>query len=333
MLDFNDVVGHEKIIEHLQNAIRMNKVSHAYIFQGEDGCGKNLMADIFTAALQCEKKGIQPCKVCKSCLQMASGNQPDVIRVTHEKAGIGVDDIREQVNGDIYVLPYASRYKIYIIDEAEKMNEQAQNALLKTIEEPPAYAVLLLLCSNKNKLLPTILSRCVCLSFKAVPKDKIKNYLMTKCQIPDYRAGIAAEFSGGNLGRAIRYASSEEFSGRKDEVLRILKNIGEMNMGALMEAVKHLAENRASIDDDLDLMMLWFRDVLLFKATKDANQLLYKEEVQAIRKAAEIYSFGHLDAVILAIQKARVRLNANVNFDIAMELMLLTIKENESEYD
>ncbi|MBO5197156.1 MAG: DNA polymerase III subunit delta' [Lachnospiraceae bacterium] len=333
MPDFRDVVGHEQVIEHLQNAIRMKKVSHAYLLEGENGCGKNLLANIFAAALQCEKEGANPCGVCKSCMQMASGNQPDVIRVTHEKSGIGVDDIRTQVNADIYVKPYASRYKIYMIDEAEKMNEQAQNALLKTIEEPPEYAVLILLCSNRNKLLPTILSRCVTLTLRAVPKDAIQKYLMEKCQIPDYRAGLAAEFAGGNLGRAVRYASSEEFGARKDELIHILKYLEDCTMAELMDAVKHLAENKASIDDELDLMMLWYRDVLLFKATKDVNQVLFRDEVAAIRRQAGLYSFGHLEAIVEAIQKARVRLNANVNFEVAMELMLLTIKESESEYD
>lgn len=333
MPGFKDIVGHEQIVEHLQNAIRMNKVSHAYLFEGEDGCGKSMMAGIFAAALQCEKGGPEPCGVCKSCLQMASGNQPDVIYVTHEKAGILVNDIREQVNGDIYIKPYASRYKIYIIDEAEKMNEQAQNALLKTIEEPPEYAVLILLCTNRNKLLPTILSRCVTLSFRAVPGEAIRRYLMEKCKVPDYQASLAAEFAGGNLGRAVRYASSEEFGSRKDELVHILKYIEECTMEELMDAVRHLAENKDSIDTELDLMMLWYRDVLMFKATKNVNGLLFRDEVGVIRRQAVALSFRHLDAIILAIQKARMRLKANVNFDVAMELMLLTIKENENEYD
>ena len=100
-----------------------------------------------------------------------------------------------------------------------------------------------------------------------------------------------------------------------------------------MDAVRHLAENKDSIDTELDLMMLWYRDVLMFKATKNVNGLLFRDEVGIIRRQAVALSFRHLDAIILAIQKARMRLKANVNFDVAMELMLLTIKENENEYD
>ncbi|MDE7299609.1 MAG: AAA family ATPase, partial [Lachnospiraceae bacterium] len=161
MNTFKDVIGRENVTEHLKNAIRLNKVSHAYIFCGEDGIGKNFIADIFAAALQCNEYSGEPCCQCKSCRQAEGGNHPDIIRVLHEKATLGVDDIRTQLNNDIAVKPYSGRYKIYIIDEAEKMTEAAQNALLKTIEEPPEYAVILLLTNNIDAFLPTILSRCV----------------------------------------------------------------------------------------------------------------------------------------------------------------------------
>ena len=118
---------------------------------------------------------VEPCMECHSCKQAMTKNQPDIIYVRHEKPNtISVDDIRTQVNNDIVIKPYSSRYKIYIIDEAEKMNEQAQNALLKTIEEPPAYAILILLTTNAAAFLPTILSRCVTLNIKAVPDEKIR---------------------------------------------------------------------------------------------------------------------------------------------------------------
>ena len=162
MAGFKDIIGHEQIIEHLQNAISMDKVTHAYILNGPDRSGKMMLAEAFAMALQCEKGGSEPCLACHSCKQAESHNQPDIIYVKHEKPNtISVDDIRTQVNNDIVVKPYSSRYKIYIIDEAEKMNQQAQNALLKTIEEPPAYAVLLLLTTNADLFLPTIL-RGIC---------------------------------------------------------------------------------------------------------------------------------------------------------------------------
>ena len=191
MAGFKDIIGHAQIIEHLESAIEMDKVSHAYIFNGPDKSGKRMLAEAFAMTLQCETGEKTPCLECKSCKQAMAYNQPDIIYVSHEKPNtIGVDDIRSQVNNDIVIKPYSSRYKIYIIDEAEKMNVQAQNALLKTLEEPPAYAVIILLTTNQEALLQTIRSRCVTLTMKPVSDMEIQRYLMREEQVPDYKAGI-----------------------------------------------------------------------------------------------------------------------------------------------
>lgn len=158
MAGFADIIGHEQIIQHPQNAIKLDKISHAYILNGPDKSGKKMIAEAFAMTLQCEKQSEEPCMECHSCKQAMNHNQPDIIYVTHEKPNtLAVSDIREQLVNDVNVRPYSSKYKVYIVDEAEKMNPQAQNALLKTIEEPPAYAVILLLTSNADAFLPTIL--------------------------------------------------------------------------------------------------------------------------------------------------------------------------------
>ena len=328
MLDYNQVIGHKSIKDHLQMAIENGRVSQAYIFSGEDGCGKKLLADIFAKTLLCEEGKSTPCNKCKSCLQMEGGNQPDLKYVTHEKATIGVDDIRIQLNNDILIKPFASKYKIYIIDEAEKMTEAAQNALLKTIEEPPQYAIILLLTTNTTKLLPTILSRCVTVPFKAVANGEIKKYLMERYTIPDYLAEISAGFCQGNVGRAIKYATSESFIESKDAILHMLKKIDDMELYEIMESIKQFSANKLEVEDYIDLMILWYRDVLLFKVTKDPNLLLYKNEYRAISRQAARHNYEGIENIIQAMDKAKIRLRANVNFDIAIELMLLSLKEN-----
>lgn len=330
MLGFQQIVGHESIIQHIQNAIKSNKVSHAYIFHGEEGMGKKMLASLFAKTMQCEEGGITPCNKCKSCMQFDTSNHPDIIWVTHEKVSIGVDDIRIQVNGDIQIKPYNSRKKIYIIDTADKLTESAQNALLKTLEEPPEYAVILLLVNNINMLLQTILSRSVLLNLKPVNKEAIKEFLMVEKQIPDYMAQMAAGFSAGNIGKAIMYASSEEFERMKEDVLHILKYIDDMELYEVILGIKTITSNKRSINDYIDLMILWYRDILMFKATKDPNLLIYKEELPYIKKQANIRSYEGLELIIKAMEKAKIRLKANVNYDIAIELMLLTIKENSN---
>lgn len=329
MAGFQDILGHEQIIEHLQNAIKTDKVSHAYILDGPDMSGKKMIADAFSMTLECEKKGTEPCMECHSCKQALGKNQPDIIYLQHEKPNtISVDDIRSQINNDIGVKPYSSPYKVYIVDEAEKMNVQAQNALLKTIEEPPAYAVLLLLTNNAEIFLPTILSRCVRLSLKAVPDEKIKAYLMENYEVPDYKADVCVAFAQGNVGKAIELAESEDFNEIKNSALQLIKRLDDIELYEMTEAVKQISNYKLKINDYFDLIMIWYRDVLLYKATADVNKLIFKEEVYEIKKEASRSSYGGIENILEALEKAKIRLNANVNFDLVIELLLLTIKEN-----
>jgi len=329
MTTFNNVVGHEKIIEHFQNAVRLDKISHAYILSGEDGAGKSLLAHLFSMTLQCEKKGISPCGECTLCRQAESHNQPDIIWVTHEKPGsIGVEDIRAQVVGDMQMKPYHSPYKIYIIDEAEKLTVQAQNTLLKTIEEPPEYGIVIFLTTNADGFLPTILSRCVVLQLKPATNEAVARYLVETVQIPDYKARLCAAFAQGNVGKAVRYASKESFDEMRQHVFQLLKSISDMQESRIYETVGELTAYKENINDYLDLMLLWFQDVLIFKVTKDANSMVLREELAGISGRAARSSYEGLEEIIVAIDRARTRLRANVSFELVMELLLFTIKEN-----
>ena len=329
MAGFSDIIGHNQIVDHLKNAIRMGKVSHAYILNGESSAGKMMLAEAFAMALQCESGNDESCMNCRSCHQAAERNQPDIIYLTHEKPNvISVDDIRHQLNNDIVIKPYSSKYKIYIVDEAEKMNVQAQNALLKTIEEPPAYGVILLLTTNADAFLPTILSRCITLNLKSVNEDLIKDYLMKKYQIPDYQADVCAAFAQGNVGKAIQLASSGEFNELKASALSLVKKLEDMDLYELNGCIKQINDFKPKIGEYFDLLTLWFRDVLYMKATDDVNNLIFKDEVYDIKKQAAKRSFSGIEAILQSIEQSRVRLNANVNFDLVIELLLLTIKEN-----
>jgi len=329
MGDFSKILGHETIIEYFKNAIRMDKVSHAYILNGEEKSGKMMLAEAFAMTLQCEKNGNTPCNECHSCKQAVNRNQPDIIYVTHEKPNtLGVEDIRKQINDDIVLKPYSSKFKIYIVDEAEKMNIQAQNALLKTIEEPPSYAVLILLTTNADSFLPTILSRCVRLDMKAVPDEKIRRFLMEEKQVPSYQADVCVAFAQGNVGKAIALASSENFNEMKNSAIQLLKRINDIDLYEMTQAVKQITEYKLEINDYFDLMMVWYRDVLLYKATADANRLIFQEEIYSIKKEASHSSYEGIENILKALEKAKIRLKANVNFELLIELLLLTIKEN-----
>ena len=329
MTGFKDVVGHREIIGYIQDAVQQNKVSHAYILNGQRGSGKKLLAKLFAMTLQCESGNADPCGECRSCIQAHNNNQPDIITVRHEKpASISVDDIRQQLNGDIMIKPYSSPYKVYIIPDADLLTVQAQNALLKTIEEPPEYAVIFLLTENADSLLPTIRSRCVMLKLRNIKDKLVKKYLMEQLEIPDYQAELCAAFAQGNIGRAILLAKSEHFNEIKEEAIQLLKYIDEMELHEIVSAIKEINKYKLEVTDYLDIITIWYRDILLYKATKDVGGLVFGDQLKFIKEKAAKSSYEGIETILEAIEKAKTRLKANVNFDLVMELLLLVLKEN-----
>ena len=217
---------------------------------------------------------------------------------------------------------------MYIIADADMMSVQAQNALLKTIEEPPEYAVIMLLTENAEVLLPTIRSRCVMLKLRNIKDQLVKKYLMEQMEIPDYKADICVAFAQGNMGKAIKLATSEYFNEIKEEAVHLLRDIDEMQTEDLMAAVKKCAEYKMEINDYLDVIAIWYRDVLIYKATKNVDRVVFSDQLKYIKTRASKSSYEGIETILDAIEKAKARLKANVNFELTMELLLLTIKEN-----
>ena len=331
MSSFKDIIGQDQIIKYVSRATVEEALSHAYILAGEKGSGKGMLASLFSMFIQCEHKEDHGdvCGKCQSCKQSVNNNQPDIIRVTHEKANtISVDDVRTQINNTVDIKPYSSPYKIYIIENAELMTTQAQNALLKNIEDPPKYAVFMLLTQNIDLLLPTIRSRCVILKLRNIRDELIKQHLIEKMNIPESQANLCVAFATGNIGRAIWLAESEHFDKMKKEVIHLMTNISHMETEEIFSAVKGMADYKTNIVDYLDLMAVWYRDVLIYKATKNVDGVIFKEQVWSIKQKASTSSYTGIEKIIAAIEKSKARLKANVNFDLAMELLLLTMKEN-----
>ncbi len=163
---------------------------------------------------------------------------------------------------------------------------------------------------------------------KPVPDHKVKKYLMEELEIPDYKANICVAFARGNIGKAKMLASSEEFEKVKEEAVTLVKYINDMDISEVVKAIKKISEYQFDVTDYLDILSVWYRDALLFKATKDANSLIFKNELQYIRKVADRSTYEGIETIVKALQQAKRRLEANVNFDLTMELLLLTIQEN-----
>ena len=331
-MGFKEIVGHEDIIAHFKSSIETGNVGHAYIISGDAGSGKKALAYAFADTLECEAGGTEPCGNCQSCLQISTGNYPDIITVTHEKPNlITVDEVREQLVNTVDVKPYKGKYKIYVIPDAELLNVQAQNAILKTIEEPPAYAVILLLTTNLDKLLETVQSRCLKLQTKPIRERDVLAYLMNVMGLTKEKAYFCLDFAQGNLGKAIKLAGNEEYAEIVDSVVNVLTHIGDMDVETLGKAVKDIEQFKMSMNDYMDLMMMWYRDAMMIKITGNVDKILFKNEFSTLKKQAGKLTFKSIEDKIDAIAKAEQRLLANANFEVTIELLLLTLKEEATE--
>ena len=329
MAGFAKIVGQEHIKEHLQEAILSRMISHAYILQGEKGSGKSMIADAFAMTLLCESGEAEPCMTCHSCKQAASGNHPDIRYLIPEKQNvIKVDEIRRQIVNDVGIKPYSSEYKIYIIPDCERMNAAAQNALLKTLEEPPAYVVILLLCCNETMLLETIRSRCVTLSLRPLRDEQVEEYLMKTAQIPDYQAKTCAAFARGSIGRALELLNNDEFEELSQEAVFVIKNIKKMDVAQIGDEVKKITKLAMGLREFLDYLFLWYKDVAFCKATGNTDRLLHQEEAYTVSQMAKESSFEGINRILSMIEQAKKRLDANVNADYTLELLLFAMKEN-----
>ena len=315
MAELNEILGNERIKEHFITAVHHKKISHAYIMEGDKGSGKKMLAEAFSKILQCEGREttglVESCGKCESCIQMEHHDHPDVIWVSHEKPNvISVGEIREQIVNTVEIMPYKGPYKIYIVDEAEKMNAAAQNAILKTIEEPPEYAVIFLLTTNRGAFLDTILSRCIL----SVSKEE---------------AEFAAGFSLGNIGKAEAIVSSEEFQDLKELTLSILRYIHEIESYEIADKVKEYKKYKNRIEDFFDIFLMWFRDIMLLKADNSVNaeaakkKIIFKNEYAYLKKQVDKLDLEAIDYVIGKIHRARVRIKSNVNFDATLELLIV----------
>ena len=328
-MKFSDIVGQDQAKKLLSSAVKYNKISNAYIISGEKGCGKKMLANAFATALMCEKGEGEACGECPACKQTANMNNPDVIYVTHEKPNvIGIDEIRSQLNSTVDIKPYKATRKLYIIDDAQLIGPQGQNALLKTIEEPPEYVTILFLTTNLSSFLPTILSRCVKIEMKALTNDQVRDALVNSHKVALDRVDVCAAFAQGNLGKAFSLVNDEEFLERKNDLINLLASINKSGAYEMSGYISSLGKDKSRIDEALSLITLWMKDVLLYKSTADTKGIVFLKEADTIKMISSRMTYEGLGNVIDTVEKTKDRLKYNVNTETALELLLYSIKEN-----
>lgn len=327
MNNFADIKGNEGLINNLKNSIDNNKVNHAYIFEGSKGMGKLTVAKAFAKTLNCQKGLNESCNQCVSCSTFDSNNNPDIIYITHQKAGITVEDVRKQILQEVVIKPYNSRYKIFIIPDADKMNVQAQNAFLKSLEEPPEYAKFLLLCENSSKMLVTILSRCVVLKLKPLGTNEIAKYIENKLSIDSDNALLYSIYSQGSIGRAMELATSEKFRDNRNKAIDTVNSLEScdlIGMYKLSDTFKDI--EKQDCDEILEDMYLLYRDALVLKTA--GNKYIYQKDIEEVIVKIANMSAAALIKICEAINITRNNLNfSNANKQMALESLFFKIKE------
>ena len=323
MSDF--ILGNEKIRHQLRESITKQSTSHAYILAGDKGIGKSKIAREFAMELICEKH--TGCGECPACRQFLADAYPDFFYMNAEgKESIGIDRIRESIVNDVTIRPYHGKVKIYVIDEADKMTVGAQNALLKTIEEPPEYVVILLLVRNMGLLLETIRSRCIKLLLSAVSTDRIKGWLVEK-GISEEVATVVASYSNGAPGIAKAMAESEDFAIMYEQNVEFLKKISEVGINDILIFIEELKKRAGGCKEFINFLRLWYRDICILKLTKKIENLVFIREESIILRLSREYTLKKINSIIDLIDEAEIRLNSNVSGDTVMELLFIGLRK------
>ncbi|MFR0824217.1 MAG: ATP-binding protein [Anaerotignum faecicola] len=325
MYTFEEIRGNTPLVEQLRRSAASGRSSHAYLFLGGAGAGKRLIANTFAKALQCEGEK-RPCDSCKSCHAFNHGNHPDVIYFQPLKNGktYTIEDVREQLLETVDLKPFQYEKKIYIIEKADTLNIQSQNALLKTLEEPPAHAVFLLLAERAEAFLPTILSRVVVMKIRPLSAETIADYLMQAGHLAE-ESHILSAYAQGRIGQALELVEDEGFREMRQDILGKLEALPSMSEGEAYLLAKDLEGYKNDLRF-LDIMELWYRDLLTAKSLREEGYLIQRDKKDAIFRAAKEPA-ALLAKKAAAARTARMRLAQNANFRLTMEVMLMDLKE------
>lgn len=321
-MNFSDIIGQTKVVESLKNSIVNNMVSHAYIFEGPEGIGKQTMASIFAAALTCERGQAEPCGTCRNCIKNESNNHPDVKVIEGSASSIGVDVIRE-LQKDMYIKPYEAGRKIYIIPRADRMTVQAQNGLLKILEEPPEYGVIILTTINSSLLLNTILSRTILVRFKTHPYKEIEDFLRKEYLELTDEIPFLVMLSGGIIGRAKDIAASQEFRDMRRDIIEIITKLLNHSELDILEAVNYFNDHKNMIESILDLLLLWFRDILFIKELHNENMVINIDMLGRLKEFSRRVSSRAACKIIDIIIDIKKKISMNANYTLAIETMLI----------
>lgn len=292
---FNSIIGNDKIKEGLINSIKINKTSHSYLFVGTEGIGKSLIAKEFAKMILCTDEN-KYCNKCKSCIEFDTDNNPDFKIIEPDGNSLKIEQIRE-FQSKVAEKPIISDKKVYIINDSDKMTQEAQNCLLKTLEEPPDYVVIILIGSNENAFLSTIKSRCMILHFDKISNEEIEKYLEENYQVK-INSKIMIEAFQGSIGKALQLKEKQEEYEKIEEIIYNLEKRDKIDILNMSEIIYKSKDEKLEI---LDYINVVFID-LAKKSSKYAN-------------------------CIRIVEETKKRLQSNANYDMCIDNMLFNLWE------
>jgi len=306
---FENIIGQDFAKKYLTNSIKKNKLNNAYMFEVMNRIGKKKFADELSKLLL-DYENLE--------------NSPDYVLIKPDGNSIKIAQIRN-LQSDIVIRPHKD-YKIYIINNAEKMTVEAQNALLKTLEEPPNYAIIILVTNNKESLLETIKSRCDIIKFSPIPIEDLKRYLINT-GIEEERAQLLAIFSRGSIENALNLSQSSEFSMMREDIQQYIQIMLDKNIVEILNIPNNMEKYRGKIIALLDMMINYFRDIILLKENVNKNMLINVDKLVFIQNMSGKISYSQLSKIIDIIEDAKSKIKSNCNFNISIQVMSLNIYE------
>lgn len=298
-MSFEKIIGNNKIKNELIKAFNTNSVAHSYIFSGQYGIGKKQIAIEFAKMILCLNKDKSPCGECKSCIELENDNNPD-FNIIKPDGKIKIEQIRKMLE-KVYEKPIISDKKVYIIDDAETMTIEAQNCLLKTLEEPPEYIIIILITSNESNLINTIKSRCLKLTFNSLENGELKQYLENKLEFQNISETMLENFEG-SVGKALKVKEKQELYSNMETTLK------NFNCNSVIDLINNATE--------------------IYKGKENINEILEYFNIYFLKKAKEEYNNAskYVKAIEI-IEDTKKRLVYNNNYDMTIDNLLINIWE------